>query len=182
MTFLYFAYGSNMLPARLLDRCPSARFVGVGIARDLALEFSKASKDGSGKATLVAAKGTRVPGVIFEIDLAERSGLDRHEGLGLGYRRDDDLLIDDVARGGIVRTSSYLGTSLDVQLKPYDWYLAIVIAGASYYGLDAGHIAALRATEYVEDTNIDRETRISAIQAMVEHGIGDYRELLEGQS
>jgi hypothetical protein len=180
MTFLYFAYGSNMLPARLLDRCPSARSVGVGIARDLALEFSKASKDGSGKATLVAAEGTRVPGVIFEIDLAERSELDRHEGLGSGYRRDDALLIDDAARGGIARTSSYLGTSLDAQLKPFDWYLAIVIAGANHHGLDAGHIAALRATEFVEDANIDRKTRVAAIEAMRKHGIGDYRVLLEG--
>lgn len=180
MTFLYFAYGSNMLPARLMDRCPSARSVGVGIARNLALEFSKASKDGSGKATLVAAEGSRVPGVIFEIDLAERSDLDRHEGLGSGYRREDALLIDDVARGGIARTSSYLGTSLDAQLKPFDWYLAIVIAGAHHHGLDARHIAALRATEFVEDTDIDRKARIAAIEAMRKHSIADYRALLEG--
>lgn len=182
MTFLYFAYGSNMLPARLLDRCPSARTIGVGIARDSALEFSKASKDCSGKATLVAAEGARVAGVIFEIDLAERSELDLHEGLGSGYRRDDALLIDDIARGGTVRTSSYFGTSLDAQLKPFDWYLAIVIAGANHHGLDAAHIAALRATEFVEDTNLNRKTRVAAIEAMREHGIVDYRALLEGSS
>lgn len=180
MTFLYFAYGSNMLPARLLDRCPSARPIGVGIARDLALEFSKASNDLSGKATLVTAKDVWVPGAIFEIDLAERSKLDRHEGVGSGYRRDDDLLIDDVARGGTVRTSSYLGISLDAQLKPFDWYLAIVIAGANHHGLDAGHIAALRATEFIDDTDLDRKTRVAAIRAMREHGIVDYRALLEG--
>lgn len=180
MTFLYFAYGSNMLPARLRDRCPSARPIGVGIARDFSLEFSKPSKDLSGKATLVVAEGARVPGVIFEIDLAERSGLDRHEGLGSGYRRDDSLLIDDVARAGTVRTSSYLGTTLDPHLKPYDWYLAIVIAAANHHGLDAAHIAALRATEFVEDTNLDRKTRVAAIEAMREHGIVDYRALLEG--
>jgi len=180
MTFLYFAYGSNMLPARLLDRCPSARPIGVGIARDFSLKFSKASKDLSGKATLVAAEGARVPGVIFEIDLAEQSELDRHEGLGSGYRRDDAMPIDDIARGGTVQTSSYLGTSLDAHLKPFDWYLAIVIAGANHHGLDAAHIAALRATEFVEDTDLDRKTRVAAIEAMREHGIGDFRTLLEG--
>jgi hypothetical protein len=180
MNFLYFAYGSNMLPARLLDRCPSARPIGLGIARDLAIQFSKASKDGSGKATLVAVEGARVPGVIFEIDLAERTKLDRYEDLGSGYRRDDALLIEDVARGGTVRTSSYFGTSLDGQLKPFDWYLAIVIAGANHHGLDAGHIAALRATEFVEDTDLDRKTRVAAIEAMLEDGVADYRTLLEG--
>ena len=31
MTFLYFAYGYNMLPARLLGRCPSAKVVRTGV-------------------------------------------------------------------------------------------------------------------------------------------------------
>lgn len=62
MTFLYFAYGSNMLPTRLLGRCPSARVVGTGVARAWSLAFSKASKDGSGKATLVTAPNSAVPG------------------------------------------------------------------------------------------------------------------------
>ena len=80
MTFLYFAYGSNMLPARLLGRCPSAKAVGLGVARAWSLEFSKASKDGSGKATLVAAPNSAIPGVIFEIDLAEREHLTSTRG------------------------------------------------------------------------------------------------------
>lgn len=179
-TFLYFAYGSNMLPARLLDRCPTARAIGVGVAQDLSLEFSKPSKDLSGKATLVTAKGARVPGVIFEIELAERSKLDRHEGLGSGYRRDDAFPIENIARGSTVRTSSYLGTFLDARLKPFDWYLATVIAGADHHGLDAEYIAALRATDFVEDTVLNRKTRVAAIEAMRRHGIGDYRLLLEG--
>ena len=81
MTFFYFAYGSNMLPTRLLGRCPSAKAVGLGVARAWSLEFSKASKDGSGKATLVAAPNSAIPGVIFEIDLSEREQLDQHEGV-----------------------------------------------------------------------------------------------------
>jgi gamma-glutamylcyclotransferase len=39
MTFLYFAYGSNMLPARLLGRCPSAKVVRTGVARAWSLIF-----------------------------------------------------------------------------------------------------------------------------------------------
>ena len=131
MTFLYFAYGSNMLPARLLGRCPSAKVVGTGVARAWSLAFSKASKDGSGKATLVAEPNSAVPGVIFEIDLAERELLDRHEGVGSGYRRDDAFAVEGIT----VPTSSYLGTSLDHTLRPFDWYLATVVAGADYYGL-----------------------------------------------
>jgi hypothetical protein len=175
MTFLYFAYGSNMWPARLLGRCPSARVVGTGVARAWSLAFSKASKDGSGKATLVTDPNSAVPGVIFEIDLAEREQLDRHEGVGHGYRRDDTFAVE----GSSVPTSSYLGTSLDNTLRPFDWYLATVIAGAEYHGLDTAHVAALRGTRFVDDTELGRRTRVEAIEAMREHGIEDYRALLE---
>lgn len=64
MTFLYFAYGSNMLPARLLGRCPSAKVVRTGVARAWSLAFSEASKDGSGKATLVIAVNWYRPGTL----------------------------------------------------------------------------------------------------------------------
>lgn len=125
-TFLYFAYGSNMLPARLRERCPSAKVVGPRIARSWNLEFSKSSKDGSGKATLVTDSNSATPGVIFQIDLAEQEYLDKHEGVGFGYQRDDTFAVE----GSIVPTSCYIGTSLDHTLRPYDWYLATVIAGA----------------------------------------------------
>lgn len=176
MKFLYFAYGSNMLPARLRGRCPSAKVVRTGVARHWSLAFSKASKDGSGKATLVIAPNSAVPGVIFEIDLAERERLDRHEGLGLGYGRNDTFAIE----GSTVPVSSYLSTSLDHTLRPFDWYLATVIAGAEFHGLDTAHVAALRGTRFVEDAELGRRTRLDAIEAMREYGIQDYRNLLEG--
>lgn len=176
MPFFYFAYGSNMLPARLIERCPSAKVVGRGVARGWRLEFSKASKDGSGKATLLAAPNSAVPGVIFEIDLGERQQLDLHEGVGFGYRRDDVFAVE----GSPALTSTYLGTAMDEALRPYDWYLATVIAGAEHHRLDAGHIVALRTTHFLEDTELDRKTRVAAIEAMREHGVEDYRKLLEG--
>lgn len=177
MTFFYFAYGSNMLPSRLLGRCPSAKAVGLGVARAWSLKFSKISKDGSGKATLVAAPNSAIPGVIFQIDLGEREQLDQHEGVGFGYKRDDDFVVE----GSAGPTSSYFGTALDQALRPFDWYLATVIAGAEYHRLDADHVSALRSTLFVNDANLERKTRAAAIQAMREHGIHDYRKLLEGR-
>jgi len=40
-TCIYFAYGSNMLTARLQERCSSARPLGTAIARGFVLSFSK---------------------------------------------------------------------------------------------------------------------------------------------
>ena len=176
--FHYFAYGSNMLPARLLDRCRSATLVGTGSAMNFGLEFSKVSKDGSGKATLVGVAGSNVPGVIFEIDVTDQEALDQHEGLGFGYRRDDAFTVDVPALGTSIQTSTYLATAGDNRLKPFDWYLATVIAGALHHGMDEAHIAGLRSTAFVEDTRTDRKTRIAAIKAMRDHGIEDFRMLL----
>lgn len=168
-----------MLPARLVDRCHSTKLIGTGIAANFRLEFSKPSRDGSGKATLVAAPGALVPGVIFEIDDSELTALDRHEGLGLGYRRDDAFMVRGIIPRSAFLTHTYLATSLDAQLKPFDWYLATVIAGAIHHKMDEAHIAALRSTVFIEDSEADRKTRIAAINAMKDHGIPDYRTLLK---
>ena len=85
MTFYYFAYGSNMLTTRLKPRCPGAKRVGRADADGAVIEFSKPSIDGSGKATLRQAAGSRTAGVLFEIPIAELAQLDSHEGVGSGY-------------------------------------------------------------------------------------------------
>ena len=176
MKFHYFAYGSNMLPARLINRCTSARLIGTGIAPDFRVRFSKPGMDGSGKAMLVAEPGARLVGAIFEIDVAEQLVLDLHEGAG--YRRDDGFMVECTASGGGLRTNTYLATACDGQLKPFDWYLAVVIAGAMHHGMDDTSIMELKATAFIKDTDTARTTRMAAIKAMQDHGISDYRRLL----
>ena len=78
---LYFAYGSNMLARRLKYRCPCAKKVALKRVESYSLEFSKKSKDGSEKATLVEDKNNCVHGVLFEIKAKLNwNGLDRTEG------------------------------------------------------------------------------------------------------
>lgn len=178
MPFLYFGYGSNMLPKRLLDRCSSAKLIGTGFAPNFGVEFTKPSTDGSGKATLVPVLGSNVPGVLFEIDVSERDALDRYEGLGFGYRRDDSFVVNASTLGSDVEASTYLATARDDRLIPFDWYLAAVIAGALHHEMSESHVAGLRSTRFVEDTITHRKTRIAAIQAMRAHGINDFRMLL----
>lgn len=179
-TFLYFAYGSNMLPARLGDRCPSAKLIGVGIAPNFRFEFSKASIDGSGKATLVPSLAEQVPGAIFEIQTTEREALDRHEGMGVGYQREDAFKVTPVFGGVSLLTSTYLATALAPDLQPFDWYLAAVIAGAEHHRMDVKHIDALRSTRCITDPDVNRLTRTAAIKALSDHGVRDFRTLLKG--
>jgi cation transport regulator ChaC len=175
MRFVYFAYGSNMLPERLSARCPSARVVGHAAAAGYVLEFSKISRDGSGKATLVVGEG-KARGVLFEIANTDRADLDRAEGKG--YARDDQFEVETATDGQRIRATTYVASAIDRQLKPYDWYLALVIAGAEYHSLGPEYLMGLRARAYRVDLHEDRESRLDALAALKAHGHLDYRLLV----
>lgn len=180
MKFNYFAYGSNMLTTRLKARCASAKLIGRVEAHGYALDFSKLSRDESGKGTLRSSDedGVRATGVLFEIDMDERGILDKEEGLGNGYDRDNAFAVRHVGSGEIIHATTYLATENNDDLKPYDWYLASVIAGAHEHDLGDGFISWLRAIEFQVDSNEDRKTRKKAIKAIIDYGVPEYKTLL----
>ena len=177
MSFLYFAYGSNMLSSRLIARCSSARVVGLAFARSYVLEFSKKSIDGSGKAALVEkTNAIHTPGVLFEIDAIEREALDKFEGAGKGYDRVDDFQLETVDES--VTATTYIASETQSGLIPFDWYLALVIAGAREHKLGDAHVVRLRAMKSVPDGNVGRASRITALEALARHGYDDHIALL----
>lgn len=180
MSFFYFAYGSNMLPARLSARCPSAEVIGVASASGHALEFSKLSKDNSGKATLVAANSedNHTPGVLFKIAKGDLPSLDSAEGAGYGYLRHDTFQVRLRGTDEEVLATTYLAIETDPHLKPYDWYLALTVAGARHHGLDIGHVQMLYNTRFRVDADQTREGRIIALEALAAHGHRDHRQFL----
>lgn len=180
MSFLYFAYGSNMLTARLTARCPSARVIGTAIASNHALEFTKPSKDESGKATLIntVAQDIHTPGVLFEIAESERRKLDKAEGEG--YASHDQFEVKLAASDETVMATTYLASRTEAHLKPYDWYLALVIAGVHHHELEAGHARRLRQIRYEVDGDLTRKGRADALRALAEHGYDDHIVLLTG--
>ena len=146
----YFAYGSNMLAARLQARCASARVVTTAHVSGFRVVFGKRGRDGSGKATLVEfSGGSRVPGVVFEIDDADLVALDGIEGPG--YRRTDGFTVTCTRTGQAIPASTYFARDLVPDLKPFDWYLALVLAGVAEHGLDEAHAARLRDVAYTVD-------------------------------
>ena len=177
MSFLYFAYGSNMLPARLVARCPSARVVGRAAARDHDLDFSKPGDDGSGKATLFAHAGRTTPGVLYEIADADLSSLDRAEGAGKGYVREVEFRIA-CENDAESEATTYIADIRDQGLLPWDWYLALVVAGARMNGLPDTHCRALAGERYAIDAVPDRSARRIALEALEAHDFGDYTGLI----
>lgn len=160
-TFRCFAYGSNMLTRRLRARTPSARAVGVGYVRGHRLTFDKVSRDGSGKCDMEHGEETnRVYGVVFDIALAERTDLERAEGVGAGYeaKEVDVALTDDT-----IRAIAYVATAKEPALRPYNWYKAFVVAGAVEHGLPMAYVEWLRTVESLPDPNVTRRSREEAI-------------------
>lgn len=178
MTFFYFAYGSNMLTTRLKSRCPGAIPLGRADADGSIVEFSKPSIDKSGKATLRLAAGGQTTGVLFEIPIAELDQLDSHEGVGSGYERSDAFPVCLVDSGETIQATAYLATSPDSSLRPYDWYLALVIAGACEHGLGDDYLATLRRVACMPDPDDSRRTRAEAMEALTAAGFAEYRRLL----
>ena len=179
---LYFAYGSNLLPARLQARCPSARILEPAITKGRRLEFSKPGADNSSKATLALAAGSEesaTPGVVFEIDSAELQQLDRAEGVGYGYKRDDTFEVIGASTGRAMSTICYLATKTHLNHPPYDWYLALVVAGYRHHRFDDTFITRLLNVPYKIDDATERPGRIAALHALKQHGYGTAASLLD---
>lgn len=162
-TVLYFAYGSNMMTARLQARCPSARPAGVAFADNHRLTFWKKGRDGSGKGHLAAGPGLAQPGVLFTLSPDDLIALDGFEGAGRGYRRADDFAIRLKATGEIAQAATYVATDLDETLQPYDWYLALIRAGAREHAFDDETQRRLGATACREDPDQMRASRLEAL-------------------
>lgn len=176
-SFHYFAYGSNMLTARLAARCPSARAIGPATVSNYALHFSKRGRDLTGKATLVTRPGASRCGVLFELDQRELAALDDAEGKG--YERRDNLEITLISDGSALSATTYIARDIAYGLKPFDWYLALVIAGAMEHRLPADQIAAFRQVKYDIDADIGRPGRKAALEALALSGFGAAAEILK---
>lgn len=162
---IYFAYGSNMLTARLRERMPSCQPCGVATLPGHTLRFHKRSKDGSGKCNALATgDGDSVIGVLFSFDPAERAALDKAEGVGNGYERAIVTIINGEGHRRKVLTYLADGGHVDDALKPYSWYKALVLAGAAEHDLPDDYVAAwIAPVEAIDDTNVARDHKERAV-------------------
>lgn len=168
----YFAYGSNMLTERLQARCRSARLRGPAQADGFTLSFSKRSDDGSGKATVVASDASAcVYGVVFDIDEGDVYNLDRSEGPG--YNRENAFEVVMEPDRLPLSVTTYMANCQYVNhaLKPYNWYVDLIVAGARQHHLPLLYIKALAETCTVDDPNPNRKSRVEALTLLAQTGI-----------
>jgi gamma-glutamylcyclotransferase (GGCT)/AIG2-like uncharacterized protein YtfP len=164
VALLNFAYGSNMLSARLRQRVPGAHLVGIATLHRHALRWHKVAKDGSGKCDIVAAEPSSVVhGVLYEIPAHEKEHLDRAEGLGFGY---EEKVVQVDFKAGMLTAMAYVATNVDEGILPFTWYRALVIAGAVEHGLPITYVNGLRAIDAKLDSDAHRHAHNMALAAI----------------
>lgn len=140
----------------------------------------KESKDDSAKATLLKTcnESDIVYGVLFEIDDSgdEIIKLDSAEGRGNGgyiVKEDFTVIFEgkvlNNVRTYIAPTEKYISG-----LPVYDWYLALMVAGAKQHKLDNAYISGMiEACRVSVDLDDKRDTKIEAKQILKATGFED---------
>jgi gamma-glutamylcyclotransferase len=136
----YAAYGSNLHPLRLSERISSAKLIGTSFLPDWSLRFHKRSLDKSGKCNIVSgSSGIHI--AIYDISIADKTTLDKIEGLGSGYV-EISLAVPDIGEcKAYAAEDSYIDNTLD----PYDWYKELVLIGARAHNFPVEYIDKIDA-------------------------------------
>ena len=161
---LYFSYGSNLDPEQMRERCPRARVVGLAALRDERLVFPLFSTNwGGGVASVQAAHGRTVWGVLYDLEEAELTALDAFEGFVAPgsqhnlYDREhvtvDLVRPDDGSIPRRVRAWIYIARPSNPQ-PPTRRYLDTILRGALHHRLPEDYVAFLRAVPAIEGAEV----------------------------
>ena len=91
--WLYAAYGLNINPCRIRDRCPDSQFVQAGILENYRFVFATSKENGTDcVANIVSAQGEETPIAIYTVSEPNLDCLNIKEGVSAGkYRRVNNI-------------------------------------------------------------------------------------------
>ena len=171
-TLDYFAYGSNMSYRRIVARIGWCEVIGVARLVGWRIAFNKRGRDGSSKcnAQRTGVNRDHLLGVIYRIDIEQRSVLDEIEGAGVGYSAHTARAHHGTARADVmlyVASPDYI----DHDAAPFDWYLDFVLHGAREHGLPDEYVAQIAQAPTQPDPNPERRARNQQILSMSPQGL-----------
>ncbi len=135
---MYAAYGSNMDPAQMAERCPHSPQRGTGWLEGWRLTFGGEDIGWEGAlATVVEEAGQRVFVVLYEISEHDERSLDRWDGATLGYY--DKIRVRVATLDGDVVAWLYVLDAYEGGL-PSARYLGIVSDAAEVAGAPADYV------------------------------------------
>jgi gamma-glutamylcyclotransferase (GGCT)/AIG2-like uncharacterized protein YtfP len=142
---LYFAYGLNMDPAGMAQRCPKSR--ALGLAR---LPRHRFIVTRDGYASVIRDPREEVHGVLWDCALGDIRTLDKFEELasGLYVKISQPVILASGAKRALV----YIGRSGEVG-KPKPGYMETVIDSAKHWALPDSYVAGLN--RFLSKPNLD---------------------------
>jgi gamma-glutamylcyclotransferase len=135
----YFAYGSNMLRARIEERLGPVEVLGAAVLAGYAHSFSKLGRDGTGKGNISQARDGEVHGVLYRLDAVQLTRLVEIEG---GYRL---ISLSVRCSGQVVDAGAFQALAPMPALVPTAEYLAFYERGMHEHGLPAHYRAWILA-------------------------------------
>jgi gamma-glutamylcyclotransferase len=105
--------------------------------------------------------------VLFDVPHSQVSSLALAEGEGTDYDR--RVVWVEVTNGELVRrTETYIAqeSKIDQSVKPYDWYLDLVITGALMHELPQTYVDAVRKVPGRPDLDLNRPARLEALKQL----------------
>lgn len=153
-TFLYFAYGSNLLAKRIHLNNPTAVMKNIGYIKNFRLDFEKYSKQWCGaSATIVETENSTVWGVIWELDNHNLTTLDSQEGVQDNIYHAMSVNVTTPS-GTILKCRVYQQCNnpkeyikpmdLPMSKRPSPLYLNTILKGAEENNLPTDYIKFLR--------------------------------------
>jgi gamma-glutamylcyclotransferase (GGCT)/AIG2-like uncharacterized protein YtfP len=139
---MYAAYGSNMDPAQMAQRCPHSPQRTTGWLQGWRLTFGGEDLGWEGAlATVVEADGHQVFVALYEMSDADEAALDSWDGVTLGYYRKSKVRIATL--DGDVLAWLYVLNDYEGGL-PSARYLGILADAAEAAGAPSDYVAGLR--------------------------------------
>ena len=139
---LYAAYGSNMDPAQMAERCPHSPQRGTGWLEGWRLTFGGEDIGWEGAlATMVEDAAERVFVALYELSESDEAALDRWDGASIGYYRKFTVRVATLE--GDVVAWLYVLNDYEGGL-PSARYLGIMADAAELAGAPADYVADLR--------------------------------------
>lgn len=138
----YFAYGSNMDPAQMLTRCPSAMRICTAVLQDHKLVFNRTGTyRPGGVANVEPAPGEKVYGIIWKLPSNEFHSLDQTEDPS-AYRRYSTQVYSLSGQAYDCHLYVAIPDQLDI---PDRHYLDTLIRAAQHAGLPPEYLAHLKS-------------------------------------
>jgi gamma-glutamylcyclotransferase len=151
---VYFAYGANLHPGWLRRRVRSAAVIGAAELPGHRIEFRKRGRDDSGKsdACPTGLATDRLAGALYRLS---RGDLQRLGAAEAGYYLDEITV--ESAEGALAAVTWRADPAqLVAGLPPWNWYLALLRAGAAIHGLPESYRHWLESVVSVPDPDGDR--------------------------